>query len=105
MVIVDPDMYHDAVLLVVSSLVSAFLFLRLHARFSVSPVCAADADTSVSPDVSSQDSLSKSVQWRSKSIGNSMSIGRHPRATSGAAFFGEVFVMLSTRLGTWIYLV
>ena len=56
------------------------LFLRRHARFSVSLVCVGDPDTSVFPEVLSRDSLSKSVRWRSESMENSRSTGRHPSA-------------------------
>ena len=51
MVIVCPDMYHDTVSLVVSSRVPAFLFLRLHASLSVSPVSVGAPDSRVFPDV------------------------------------------------------
>ena len=77
MTIVDPEKYHDLVLLVVSSLVS-FVSVPAVASFSVSLVCVGDPDTSVFPVVLSQDSLSKRVQWRTESIGNSRSTGRHP---------------------------
>ena len=60
MIEIYPDMYHDTVLLPVSSrFVLRSVFLRLHARFSVSLVCVGDPDTSVSHEVLSQDSQSK----------------------------------------------
>ena len=119
MTIVDPEMYHDTALLVVSSFVSsAFLFLRLHARFSLSPVCVGDPDTSVSPEDSSQDSRSKSVQWRSESIGNIKSIGRHlvPRMVQRTLVkYTSLIVVdqvgnlalsgMSNRLRTWLSVV
>ena len=55
-----PDMYHESVSLSVSSrFVLRSVFLRLHARFSVSLVCVGDPDTSVFHEVLSQDSQSK----------------------------------------------
>ena len=68
MTLVDLDMYHDTALLVVSSWVPASLFLRLRAYSLVSPVYVGDPDTSVSPEVLSRDSLSKSVQCRASQL-------------------------------------
>ena len=50
MTIVDPDMFHDIVLLVVSSSVSV-VSVPAVASFSVSLVCVGDPDTSVFPVV------------------------------------------------------
>ena len=60
MIEIYPDLHHDTVSLSVSSrFVLRSVFLRLHARFSVSLVCVGDPDTSVFHEVLSHDSQPK----------------------------------------------
>ena len=60
MIEINLDVCHDTVSLSVSSrFVLRSVFLRLHARFSVSLVCVGDPDTSVFHEVLSQDTQSK----------------------------------------------
>ena len=73
MIEIYPDMYHGTVSLSVPSrFVLRSVFLRLHARFSVSLVCVGDPDTSVFHEVFISRFTVKSVQCRNESI------GRHP---------------------------
>ena len=91
-----PDMYHDTVSLSVSSRLSCVLCFCGCKRASL--VLFGLSNTRVSPDVLSQDSLSKSVQCRNESI------GRHPLSRVVQRTLGK-YAALSVgvdQVGTWL---
>ena len=104
MIEIYPDMYRDTVSLFLSSgFVLRSVFLRLHARFSVSLVCVGDPDTCV---------LTKfhlKIQSKVFFVENE-SIGRHPvprvvqrtlDCTQLSLLVPTLLPVLSTRLEIW----
>ena len=100
-----PDMYQDILSLSVSSrFVLRSVFLRLHARFSVSLVCVGDPDTSVfSPSFISRFTVD-SAQCRNESIGRhpvSRVVQRTLESTQLSLLVSTLLPVLSTRLKIW----
>ena len=106
-----PDMYHDTVSLSVSSRLSCVLCFCGCKRASL--VLFGLSNTRVSPDVFSQDSLSKSVQCRNESIGRhplsrvvQRTLGKYAEVRSSLCWCRPggnlaLFPVLRTRLEIW----
>ena len=93
-----PDMYHDIVSLAVSSRFSCVLWFCGCTRASL--VLFGHSNTCVSPDVSSQDSLSKVSTVEASQLEG---IPCHERYS---VLLGstQLYLLVSTRLGTWFFL-
>ena len=93
-------MYHDTVSLAVS--LRFFLrsvFLRLHARFSVSLVCVGDPDANVFHEVLSQDAQSKVFNVETSQL-EGIPCHEWYNVLLGST---QLSLLVSTRLGTWFF--